>query len=62
MAPTTEPPSVLPWDAHTSHGCESHSPLPTQAEGVRKAADAWNRERLTPTIKKLLTGWLAITR
>jgi hypothetical protein len=37
-------------------------PYPTQAEGVRKAADAWNRERLTPTIKKLLTGWLAITR
>ncbi|RNC71063.1 MAG: mercuric reductase [Desulfuromonadales bacterium] len=29
-------------------------PYPTQAEAVRKLADAWNRTRLTPTTKKVL--------
>ena len=27
-------------------------PYPTQAEGIRKAADAYNRTRLTPGVKK----------
>ena len=34
-------------------------PYPTQAEAIRKAADAYNRTRLTPFIKKLFTNWLA---
>ena len=29
-------------------------PYPTQAEMIKKAADAWNRTRLTPTVAKLL--------
>jgi pyruvate/2-oxoglutarate dehydrogenase complex dihydrolipoamide dehydrogenase (E3) component len=33
-------------------------PYPTQAEAIRKLADAYNRTRLTPFIKKLLTAWL----
>ncbi len=33
-------------------------PYPTQAEAIRKLADAWNRTRLTPTVKRLLGGWL----
>lgn len=37
-------------------------PYPTQAEGVRKAADAWNRTRLTPRAKTLLGRWLAWRR
>jgi pyruvate/2-oxoglutarate dehydrogenase complex dihydrolipoamide dehydrogenase (E3) component len=32
---------------------------PTQAEAIRKAADAYNRTRLTPTIQSLLRHWLA---
>ena len=32
---------------------------PTQAEAIRKAADAYNRTRLTPTIQSLLRRWLA---
>ena len=31
---------------------------PTQAEAIRKAADAYNRTRLTPTIQSLLRRWL----
>ncbi len=31
---------------------------PTQAEAIRKAADAYNRTRLTPTIQLLLRRWL----
>lgn len=31
---------------------------PTQAEAVKKAADAYNRTRLTPMIRSLLRGWL----
>lgn len=34
-------------------------PYPTQAEAIRKAADAYNRTRLTPFVKKLFTTWLA---
>lgn len=33
-------------------------PYPTQAEAVKKLADAYNRTRLTPTVKRLLSGWL----
>ena len=33
-------------------------PYPTQAEAVKKLADAWNRSRLTPRIKGLLDIWL----
>jgi pyruvate/2-oxoglutarate dehydrogenase complex dihydrolipoamide dehydrogenase (E3) component len=33
-------------------------PYPTQAEAVKKLADAYNRTRLTPFIKKILTAWL----
>jgi len=37
-------------------------PYPTQAEAIRKAADAYNRTRLTPGIKNLFTRWLTWTR
>ena len=37
-------------------------PYPTQAEAIRQAADAYNRTRLTPWIKKLFSLWLAWTR
>jgi len=37
-------------------------PYPTQAEAVRKLADAYNRTRLTPRVKKLFTSWLAWQR
>ncbi len=32
---------------------------PTQAEAIKKAADAYTRTRLTPTIRALLRRWLA---
>lgn len=37
-------------------------PYPTQAEAVRKTADLYNRTRLTPMVKKLMTWWLAWQR
>ncbi|MEW6349910.1 MAG: FAD-containing oxidoreductase [Thermodesulfobacteriota bacterium] len=37
-------------------------PYPTQAEVIKKAADAYNRTRLTPTVKFLLERWLRWTR
>ena len=37
-------------------------PYPTQAEAIRQVADAYNRTRLTPWIKKLFSLWLAWTR
>jgi pyruvate/2-oxoglutarate dehydrogenase complex dihydrolipoamide dehydrogenase (E3) component len=37
-------------------------PYPTQAEAVKKAADAFNRTRLTPRVKWLLGKWFAWTR
>ncbi len=37
-------------------------PYPTQAEAIRKAGDAYNRTRLTPTVKKVFAAWLAWTR
>ncbi len=33
-------------------------PYPTQAEVIKKLADAYNRTRLTPFIKKVFTFWL----
>ena len=35
---------------------------PTQAEAIKKAADAYNRTRLTPFLKKLSSRWLAWMR
>ena len=37
-------------------------PYPTVAEAIRKAADAYNRTRLTPTVKRLFRWWLAARR
>ncbi|MCA9970985.1 MAG: mercuric reductase [Anaerolineales bacterium] len=37
-------------------------PYPTQAEMIRKSADAWNRTRLTPLVAKLFARWLAWQR
>lgn len=33
-------------------------PYPTQGEVIRKLADAYNRTRLTPTVKRVLSAWL----
>ena len=33
-------------------------PYPTQGEVIRKLADAYNRTRLTPTVKRILSSWL----
>jgi pyruvate/2-oxoglutarate dehydrogenase complex dihydrolipoamide dehydrogenase (E3) component len=35
---------------------------PTQAEAIRKTADAYNRTRLTPLVQTILRTWLAWTR
>lgn len=37
-------------------------PYPTQAEAIKKVADAYNRTRLTPLIKDLFNNWLAWRR
>ena len=37
-------------------------PYPTQAEALKKVGDAYNRTRLTPFVKSLLTTWLGWTR
>jgi len=37
-------------------------PYPTQAEVMKKAADTYNRTRLTPTVKKLFAWWLERSR
>ena len=37
-------------------------PYPTQAEAIKKAADAWNRTRLTPLVKRIFAWWLGIHR
>ncbi len=36
-------------------------PYPTQAEVIKKAADTWRRGRLTPFVRKLLSGWFSLT-
>jgi hypothetical protein len=33
-------------------------PYPTQAEAIRRVADAYNRTRLTPRVSALLKWWL----
>jgi pyruvate/2-oxoglutarate dehydrogenase complex dihydrolipoamide dehydrogenase (E3) component len=33
-------------------------PYPTQAEAIKKVADAYNRTRLTPRVKGILERWL----
>ncbi|MBI3447344.1 MAG: FAD-containing oxidoreductase, partial [Acidobacteria bacterium] len=35
---------------------------PTQAEAIKQVGDAYNRTRLTPFVKKVLSGWLSWTR
>jgi pyruvate/2-oxoglutarate dehydrogenase complex dihydrolipoamide dehydrogenase (E3) component len=37
-------------------------PYPTQAEAIKKLGDAYNRTRLTPTVKWLFEKWLSWTR
>jgi pyruvate/2-oxoglutarate dehydrogenase complex dihydrolipoamide dehydrogenase (E3) component/uncharacterized membrane protein YdjX (TVP38/TMEM64 family) len=37
-------------------------PYPTQAEAIRQCGDAYNRTRLTPTVKKWMGRWLALQR
>jgi pyruvate/2-oxoglutarate dehydrogenase complex dihydrolipoamide dehydrogenase (E3) component/uncharacterized membrane protein YdjX (TVP38/TMEM64 family) len=37
-------------------------PYPTQAEAIRQCGDAYNRTRLTPTVKKWFGRWLAWQR
>ena len=37
-------------------------PYPTQAEAVKQAADAYNRTRLTPLVKKIFSAWLEYSR
>jgi pyruvate/2-oxoglutarate dehydrogenase complex dihydrolipoamide dehydrogenase (E3) component len=37
-------------------------PYPTQAEAIRKVADAYNRTRLTPFVKRVFDRWLAWVR
>ncbi|MBL9190144.1 MAG: mercuric reductase [Opitutaceae bacterium] len=37
-------------------------PYPTQAEAIRKVGDLYNRTRLTPTVQRLFSKWLAWQR
>jgi pyruvate/2-oxoglutarate dehydrogenase complex dihydrolipoamide dehydrogenase (E3) component len=37
-------------------------PYPTQSEALKRIADAYNRTRLSPTVKSLLTKWLGWQR
>jgi pyruvate/2-oxoglutarate dehydrogenase complex dihydrolipoamide dehydrogenase (E3) component len=37
-------------------------PYPTQAEVIKRLGDAYNRTRLTPFVKNLLSGWLKFQR
>jgi len=37
-------------------------PYPTQAEAIKRVAGLYNKTRLTPTVAKLLKGWLKIQR
>jgi hypothetical protein len=37
-------------------------PYPTQAEALRKAADAWQRRRLTPRATRALALWFRLVR
>lgn len=37
-------------------------PYPVQSEAIKKIADAYNRTRLTPFVKRLLAAWMAWAR
>ena len=37
-------------------------PYPTQADAIRQTGDMYNRTRLTPMVKRLFRGYLALTR
>ena len=37
-------------------------PYPTQAEALRKTADAWRRSKLTPTAKRAFATWFRLFR
>ena len=37
-------------------------PYPTQAEGIKRAAGLYTRQRATPTVKKWLSRWMAVQR
>jgi hypothetical protein len=37
-------------------------PYPTQAEAIKRVADAYNRSRLTPRVKRIFAKWLRWTR
>lgn len=37
-------------------------PYPTQGEVLKKAADAWRKGALTPTVKKIFAGWFRLFR
>jgi pyruvate/2-oxoglutarate dehydrogenase complex dihydrolipoamide dehydrogenase (E3) component len=37
-------------------------PYPTQSEAIKRAASAQARTRLTPLAKRVLSGWLALSR
>jgi pyruvate/2-oxoglutarate dehydrogenase complex dihydrolipoamide dehydrogenase (E3) component len=37
-------------------------PYPTQAEAIRRAADAYQRARLTPRLKRYFERWFAFAR
>lgn len=37
-------------------------PYPTQAEAIKKVADAYNRTRFTPTVQKAFLKWFAFNR
>ena len=55
---------VLAMNAGVGLGriAETVHAYPTRAEVVRKAADAYQRTRLTPTAKWLLSAWLRLGR
>jgi pyruvate/2-oxoglutarate dehydrogenase complex dihydrolipoamide dehydrogenase (E3) component len=36
-------------------------PYPTQAEAIKKVADAFNRTRLTPRVKRLFSTWFSLS-
>ena len=37
-------------------------PYPTQAEAIKKIADAFNRTRLTPRVKRLFSTWFSLSQ
>lgn len=54
--------SLMVADLGLSHLVKVIHPYPTQAEAIRKTADAYNRTRLTPTVAKAFDFWLRKTR